>query len=57
MKKIIGSNWKTTLLGLCAGIPLIINGIASKDLMMIVSGISIILGGRMSRDYDNTDIR
>jgi hypothetical protein len=52
MKKIF-LNIKTSVFGAVAGLPLLIDGIASKDFSKIISGIGAILVGLYAKDHDN----
>ena len=49
MKKLL-KNIKTSVFGAVAGLPLIIDGIASKDVAKIVTGIGTLLIGLFAKD-------
>ena len=44
------SNWKTTVLGICAGLPTLVMGIITHDFVMIAKGISLIGMGMCAKD-------
>lgn len=50
--KNIFKNIKTTLFGSVAGLPLIIDGIQTKNASLIISGIATLVLGLMSKDHD-----
>ena len=52
MKRVL-KNIKTTIFGAFAGLPLLIQGIAGKNVLEIVSGAAIFLTGLFAKD-DNT---
>jgi hypothetical protein len=52
MKKLF-KNIKTTVFGAVAGLPLLVDGIASKDYTKIFSGIGALLVGLFAKDHDN----
>jgi hypothetical protein len=47
------NNIKTTVFGAVAGLPLLIDGIATKDFSKIFSGIGAILVGLFAKDHDS----
>lgn len=47
------NNIKTTMFGAVAGLPLLIDGIASKDIAKILSGIGTLLVGFFAKDHDS----
>jgi hypothetical protein len=49
MKKVL-KNIKTTIVGAFAGLPLLIQGIASKNIMEIITGAGIFLTGLFAAD-------
>ena len=49
MKRVL-KNIKTTIFGAFAGLPILIEGIAHKNLMQIVTGASIFLTGLFAAD-------
>jgi hypothetical protein len=49
MKHIL-KNIKTTIFGAFAGLPILVEGIAHKNVMQIVTGVSIFLTGLFSAD-------
>lgn len=51
MKRIL-INLKTSVFGAVAGLPLIVEGIGSKDITKIVSGIGALLIGLFAKDSD-----
>jgi len=54
MKKLI-KNIKTTIFGAVAGLPILIDGIAHKDLAKIFGGIGTLLVGLFAKDANNND--
>jgi hypothetical protein len=52
MKKFF-NNIKTTLFGAVAGLPILIDGISTKDFTKIFSGIGAILVGLFAKDHDS----
>lgn len=52
MKKLF-KNIKTTVFGAVAGLPLLVEGIATKDFAKIFSGIGALLVGLFAKDHDN----
>ena len=52
MKKFF-NNIKTTLFGAVAGLPILIDGIGTKDFTKIFSGIGAILVGLFAKDHDS----
>ena len=48
-------NLKTTLAGILAGAPILINGILEKDVQKIVEGAGIILVGFFAKDAKTLD--
>lgn len=55
MKKLL-KNIKTTLFGAVAGLPQIIDGIATKDITQIIVGISTLAVGLFAKDADQNNI-
>lgn len=51
--KTILKNIKTSLAGSIAGLPLILDGLASKNWVQIVSGIGILITGLLAKDAHN----
>jgi len=51
MKKIL-QNLKTSVFGAVAGLPMIADGIASKNIIQIVSGIGALLVGLLAKDAE-----
>jgi hypothetical protein len=49
MKRVL-KNIKTTLVGAFAGLPLLIQGIAGKNVMEIITGAGILLTGLFAAD-------
>jgi hypothetical protein len=47
------NNIKTTIFGAVAGLPLLIDGIASKDFAKIFGGIGALLTGLFAKDADS----
>lgn len=47
-------NWKTTGAGCIGGLPLIIEGIGSKDLGRILLGVGTLLIGLFAKDNDKS---
>jgi hypothetical protein len=47
------NNIKTTVFGAVAGLPLLVDGIATKDFTKIFSGIGAILVGLFAKDHDS----
>lgn len=54
MKKVWG-NIKTTLFGCFAGLPQIVAGVKTGDIMMIVTGASTLLMGLFAKDYNSNE--
>jgi hypothetical protein len=52
MKKIF-TNFKTTFFGSIAGLPLIVEGIQAKDVVKIISGLSVLFLGLVAKDHNN----
>jgi len=52
MKKFF-NNIKTTVFGAVAGLPIVIDGIATKDFAKIFSGIGALLVGFFAKDHDS----
>lgn len=46
-------NIKTSLAGSIAGLPMILEGLASKNWIQIISGIGILITGLLAKDADN----
>jgi len=46
-------NIKTSIFGAVAGLPLIAEGIAHKDLVKIITGIGTLLIGLYAKDHNN----
>lgn len=51
MKKII-ANFKTSIFGTVAGLPMIIEGVAAKDWSKIAMGVGTLLIGLFAKDND-----
>jgi hypothetical protein len=51
MKKLF-TNFKTTLFGSIAGLPLIVEGIQTKDVVKIISGVSMLFLGLVAKDHN-----
>jgi hypothetical protein len=49
MKKVL-KNIKTTIFGAFAGLPVLVEGIAQKNMMQIITGVSIFLTGLFASD-------
>ncbi len=49
-------NWKTSLGGLAAGIPVLIQGILTKDILKICTGIGMIIVGFVAKDHDKSGV-
>lgn len=47
------NNIKTTMFGALAGLPLLVDGIASKDITKILGGIGTLLVGLFAKDNDS----
>jgi hypothetical protein len=47
------NNIKTTVFGAVAGLPLLVDGIASKDIAKILGGIGTLLVGFFAKDNDS----
>jgi hypothetical protein len=47
------NNIKTTVFGAVAGLPLLIDGIASKDIAKILGGLGTLLVGFFAKDHDS----
>jgi hypothetical protein len=47
------NNIKTTVFGAVAGLPILVDGIATKDFSKIFSGIGAILIGLFAKDHDS----
>ena len=54
MKKLIVGSWKTTTLGLVAGVPQLIQAIESGNKTTIITAIATILLGALAKDGDVT---
>jgi uncharacterized membrane protein len=54
MKRIL-KNIKTTIFGAFAGLPVLVEGIAHKDLMQIITGASIFLTGLFAADSSSIE--
>jgi hypothetical protein len=52
MKKLF-VNIKTSVFGAVAGLPMIADGIASKDIVKIITGIGTLLIGLYAKDHNN----
>jgi len=50
--KILLQNIKTTLFGAVAGIPMIVQGVASKDWSKIAVGVGTLLIGLFAKDHN-----
>ena len=53
--KTILKNIKTSIAGSIAGLPVIINGIAQKDILQVISGLGMLIVGLLAKDAHNTD--
>jgi len=53
-KEINMKNWKTSLLGSLAGLPMIIEGAISKDWGKVITGVAAILLGLFAKDANVT---
>jgi len=51
MKKII-ANFKTSLFGAVAGLPMLVEGIVAKDISKIAMGVGTLLIGLFAKDND-----
>lgn len=51
MKKLF-YNFKTTIFGSVAGLPIIIEGIQTKDIVKIISGFSMLFLGLVAKDHN-----
>jgi hypothetical protein len=51
MKRVL-KNIKTTIFGAFAGLPILVQGIAEKNLIQIITGTSIFLTGLFAKDHD-----
>jgi hypothetical protein len=49
MKKVL-KNIKTTIFGAFAGLPILVEGIAHKNVMQIITGVGIFLTGLFAAD-------
>jgi hypothetical protein len=47
------NNIKTTVFGALAGLPLLVDGIATKDLTKILGGVGTLLVGLFAKDNDS----
>jgi hypothetical protein len=47
------NNIKTTMFGAIAGLPVLIDGIASKDITKILGGFGTLLVGFFAKDHDS----
>lgn len=47
------SNLKTTIFGAVAGLPVLVEGIATKDVSKILAGAGMILVGIFAKDHNN----
>jgi len=47
------NNIKTTVFGAVAGLPLLVDGIVSKDIAKILGGIGTLLVGLFAKDNDS----
>ena len=45
-------NIKTSFFGSIAGLPLVVDGIANKDVAMVISGVATLILGLMAKDHD-----
>jgi len=45
-------NIKTSLFGSVAGLPLVVEGISSKDYSLVISGVATLILGLMAKDHD-----
>jgi hypothetical protein len=51
MKKII-ANFKTSIFGAVAGLPMLIEGIVAKDMSKVAMGVGTLLIGLFAKDND-----
>lgn len=51
--KTILKNIKTSIAGSIAGLPLILDGLATKNWVQIISGIGILITGLLAKDAAN----
>lgn len=51
MKKII-ANFKTSIFGAVAGLPMLVEGIVAKDLSKVAMGLGTLLIGLFAKDND-----
>lgn len=51
MKKII-ANFKTSIFGAVAGLPMLVEGIVAKDISKIAMGVGTLLIGLFAKDND-----
>jgi hypothetical protein len=54
MKRIL-KNFKTSIAGSIAGLPVIIEGINQGNIIQIISGIGMLIVGLLAKDSDTTD--
>jgi uncharacterized membrane protein len=54
MKKVL-KNIKTTIFGAFAGLPILVEGIAHKNFIQIITGASIFLTGLFAKDHNTQD--
>jgi len=52
MKRFI-SNLKTTIFGAVAGLPVLVEGVLTKDVSKILAGAGMLLVGIFAKDADN----
>lgn len=50
MKRVL-KNIKTTIFGAFAGLPLLVEGVAQKNIMQVITGVSIFLTGLFAADH------
>jgi hypothetical protein len=54
MKKRLFKNYKTTLAGILAASPFLIEGIVSQNYFQIAKGLGLFLMGAGAKDFDKT---
>jgi hypothetical protein len=54
MKRIL-KNFKTSIAGSIAGLPVILEGINQKNIIQIISGIGMLIVGLLAKDAHTTD--
>lgn len=51
MKKVL-KNIKTTIFGAFAGLPMLVEGVAHKNILQVITGVSIFLTGLFAKDHN-----